>query len=250
MKTKKNKIIIITIFIFAFIIVGLRIWLNKKDTQSNQLNYRILYKENEMRNDEKYYLYADRYNIYYLEGYNPDNIYILISSIGVIDEEIYNIAQENFKTGTYYFQIGSNHLAIENIVVSLHKIHVYIEDIAKEFSIQKDPNQIFSFDYVSYIESSNEGEILYYEDPYFNKIYMQGLSSITVRYQNENYELSSLLQLRKEFSENVYTSLNFHNNSYGYYDPNQTNIRCIILDNYKFCKRVINNEISYLLSLI
>ena len=159
---KKYKFILIGLLI---VIVGCLVYffLIRKPKISipndNKLNFRIINNSTEEDQGKSYFLYSDENYSYYLKDNNPDKIFVLISSNGILEEEMYKIALEMFKNNETEFNINGSELRISNVKYSLYKWELTIDEFSEKMEVIKEPLNQIAFKATDYKEQKIKKEL-------------------------------------------------------------------------------------------
>lgn len=248
----KKSIVIISFVCIILIILAFLIF-NNKDLDDNELVYTIInLNENHATKSDVYYLYSDENYKYFIKE-NPKKMYVLLSSIGEIDNKIYKIAKKKLADGNYRFSIDNNYLRMNQLVKSLHLEEIKIDELKSSIDIISEENNYhYQIDEYNYKKDDAIKLNLYYTDQYNIKIYLDGISYFKIKYNNDYIELSEFLKNSNCLSDSIFYSINTGSktNDFMYlsevYDSN--NILSIIYGNIKIAKQFKNNEIYYIIS--
>ena len=250
---KKYKFILIGLLI---VIVGCLVYffLIRKPKISipndNKLNFRIINNSTEEDQGKSYFLYSDENYSYYLKDNNPDKIFVLISSNGILEEEMYKIALEMFKNNETEFNINGSELRISNVKYSLYKWELTIDEFSEKMEVIKEPLNQIAFKATDYKEQKDKKRTLYYTDKNGIKIYNENLEKIEVN----NMDLAKFLKdndLPADYVYNIFKEENstIENGVYLIGDSTKpTLVKATQYNNLRVSCYYENNEIFYVLS--
>lgn len=204
MKNKKNIIFLVVVFVILIVYGVWKIFYSQK-INDYDLSYGVIY--DSPKSDIKSFLYADDKKIYYLNGYNPLDVFIVTSSINNVEEEAIIMAQENIQNGKmdFVYTVG-NRINVRNILPAVYDWLPTIDDLKKQIDIIEEKYDYKEYSFVDIICNENEDRKLYYTDQFGRKIYTEGVDQIYVEYDGENYELQTVLEKNNSISDNVYLS--------------------------------------------
>lgn len=200
---KKKNVLIIMLIIILLLLTSI-IYYSKKIHKNNnyKLNYGIVF--NSSKNTQIYFLYSTNNKIYYTNGYNPENIFIVTSNQNYIDKNIINMAEEELKENNFTFNYNNNQITITNIVKSVYSHYPTIDDLKLQLDIIEKNNSYSQYNYDSVICEKVEENTLYYTDKYGINIYLENIKNIYVIYNNQKYELKEILLKNDDLSDNIY----------------------------------------------
>ena len=214
---KKYKLLVI---IIGLIIIGILTYyfLLRKENNSNNnmLNFRIIdNNSDDINKNQLYFLFSDNNNMYYLRGKNPDDIFILISSIGVIDDNIYDLAVKKFQNNQKKFEINGNNLRMDNVKYSLYYLELSIDELMTKMNVEKEPYENIEFRTTDYELELNKNRTLYYTDKNGVKIYNENLKFVKIIDENnKEYELLDFLKEYNLPSDIVYNIFELENSTF------------------------------------
>ena len=215
---KNHKIIIVIILLIMVFLIFFFFFSKdrRKEVEGNNvLNFRIIDNNKTIDENYSYYLYSDNKNMYYLKGKDPNNIFILISNIGVIDDNIYDIAVQKFQNGQRKFEIEGNNLRMNNVKYSLYSWELTIDEfLSKSNYVEIVPYKFIDYKVSSYTENSSKNRQLYYTDKNGVKIYNENVKNLEIIDDSgEILELSKFLEKYNLPSDNVYDIFEMENST-------------------------------------
>ena len=249
---KKYKFILIGLLV---VILGCLVYfflIRKPVTNetSNGLNFRIINNNTDEDKGKSYFLYSDQNYSYYLKDNNPDKVFILISSNGILEDEMYKISLEMFKNNETEFNINGSDLRINNVKYCLYKWEITIDEFNEKMEVEKVPLNNIAFKATDYKKKENSNRTLYYTDENGVKIYNENLEKIEVN----DIDLAKFLKDNNLPSDYVYNIFkeeesNIDNPVYLIGDSTKpTMIKATQYKNLKLSCYFENNEIFYVLS--
>lgn len=201
----KNKKIVIFLIMICFILIIYGSWkiycLSK--SREDLFDYGVIYSSS--KSDIQSFLYADEEKIYYLDGYNPKDVFIVSSSINDVDENALILAQENIRDGKMSFNYNEeNRIYIQNILPAIYNWTPTIDELKKQVDIIEKEYNYNEYSFVNIVCSENNVKKLYYTDKFGRNIYTDGVEQIYVEYNDKNFELQTILTANNSISDNVY----------------------------------------------
>ncbi len=254
---KKYRVIFI---IIGLIIIGVLIYYflllkENNNNNNNTLNFRIINNNDYINDTQLYYLFSDNNNMYYLRGKNPNDIFILISSIGVIDDNIYNLAVKKFQNKQKSFEIDGNILRMNNVKYSLYSLELGIDEFMTKMNVEKEPYENIEFKATDYEIDVDKNRTLYYTDKNGVKIYNENLKYIKIiDKNNKKFELFEFLAKYNLPSDVIYNIFELENSTFEdsiflLSDSTQPSlIKAIQYRNLRVSCYYENNEIFYVMS--
>ncbi|MBR1376660.1 MAG: hypothetical protein IJ565_02485 [Bacilli bacterium] len=259
----KNKILAI-VLILLLVLISLIFFFKKDsvdydnivDNNPFKVENRVINLNNKKTNAETAYLLYSDHDYKYFINQNPKNMYVLLSEVGIINDKIYKIALDNLKNNKYKICVDNNKnsLYMNNIIKSLYMEDVKISDISPYVEIYKESNDVsYIIDEYVYIKDESIKNKLYYTDKYNTSIYLDGISSVKIAYENQYVELSSILKDGDFIADTIYYNINIKNEKYEYYPMGEVfdpyNLFSVVYGKLKIAKQFRNNELYYVISL-
>lgn len=203
----KNKKSIVFLILICFILIVYGSWKIFSSPKSNEdvFDYGVIY--NSSKSNVQSFLYADEEKIYYLDGYTPEDVFIVTSSINNVDEDAIIMAQESLQNGKMEFTYtNGNRIYIQNVLPAVYNWTPTINNLKKQVDIVEEEYNYDDYSFDNIVCSENKDKKLYYTDKFGRSIYTVGVDQIYVEYNGQNYELKTILEANNSISDNVYLS--------------------------------------------
>lgn len=246
---KKGLLIIFTIFVISVVMFfSIKKIIKNKilDNSVIDFNYETIFDETK-KNNNKYFLFSDYENIYYLNGLNPKDVTIITSSINEINKDIYEKAREEFKEGKKTFLYGGNNIiSFNNVVYAAYDYSPDISILSSKLDIIKNEKEPKDFELVDIVFNKKLENTLYYTDRFGIKIYTDGIEKIYVSFLGKTCELREVLNKDVDLSDDVYYSLKKAKNSVitSYLDEKNV-IEGVNLNDIRITQNYVNGELYY-----
>lgn len=251
----KNKKFIIILIIICSILAICIFWkmFSLQKTNKDNFSYGVVYYSS--KDNKQYFLLADEKKIYFLDGYNPKNVFIVTSSINVVDDNAISLAKENALNGKFDFAYtGENRIYTQNILPAVYNWTPTIYDLKEQVNIVEEEYDYKEYDFSNIVCSEDNNKKLYYTDKFGRNIYTEGVDHIYVNYKDEKYELKTILEKNDSISDNVYLSFRKDSKTIVTYlsDDDDSVIEGLKQDNTNMYlgQKFFDNEIYYIFKCV
>lgn len=231
----KKKIIFLLIIVLVLILIFIFIFnlKSKKNIIHSNLNYTKIILPDKNTNDVQLLFYESHVN-YYIQGYNIQDIYVLINSKKEITEDIIELAKENINLGNKTFQDSeNNYYELFNLREALYLHRLPITVLEKHIELIKEEVKLnFGNITIEEINDSKDYNVLRKEE--LSTIFLKNLKISGVIINDESYNdinkinnytndifIDHLLSIGKiesiEFSDDFYKKIKLNINNLDIY---------------------------------